>query len=218
MTRISPTTICNSRANPPSIPASRSLLARRASRGFTLIELLVAATIAALLSSFALLSFNIGSGEERLREEARRLFQLTSIAGDDAVFKTTEFGLRLTHSDYTFYTLVDNPSASSSSVSSEKKSRRRWVAVSEAPQLRSREWPEEIEVELFVEGLPVTLDEERDPKAEAKDERLRPHLLFLSNGEVIPNVEMHLRSAASEKAWRIGFNEDGVLALAPLEE
>ena len=83
-------------------------------------------------------------------------------------------------------------------------------------RLRAREWPEEIEIEVFVEGLPIVLDEVRDAKAESTQEKLRPHLMFLSNGETMPNVEVHLSSSESSKTWRIGRSEEGLLALDQL--
>ena len=133
------------------------------------------------------------------------------------MFKTAEYGLRFTQRDYTFYTLEDAESDSSSE--DENSTERRWVALADTEQLRSRTWPEDIEIELFVEGIAVVLDEERDEKAEQEEEeKLRPHLVFLSNGELLPDVELHLRSTTTEKAWRVGIGEEGLLALGPLEE
>ncbi|MEM7208139.1 MAG: prepilin-type N-terminal cleavage/methylation domain-containing protein [Pseudomonadota bacterium] len=193
-------------------------------RGFTLIELLVAVAIAATLSGVALLSINFGGADTQLRDEARRLFQLARIASDEAIFQTTEYGVRFTQSDYAFYTLIsvesDTSQSSFNSSDSSKKTKRelRWQASTDSPHLRAREWPEDVEIEVYVEGLPIVLDEKRDEKAEQKDEKLRPHLMFLSNGEVLPDVEVQLRSTESEKAWRIGIGEDGVLALGLIEE
>ena len=187
---------------------------RQAARGFTLIELLVAAAIAATLAGVAALSFNLGGHDDRLRDEARRVFELGRIAADDAVFKTTEYGVRFTHSDYAFYQLERSTTGSGDT----RKVVRRWVPLSEHRLLRSQEWQQGIEVEVYVEGLPVVLDEERDEEAENKDESLKPHLMFLSNGDVMPNVELHLHSEHTEAAWRIGLTEEGVMGLSLLEQ
>ncbi len=187
-----------------------------ARRGFTLIEIMVVVAAIAILSGVAIVNLSIGGHDDQLRDEARRLFELTRIASDDAIFKTAQYGVRFSHSEYTFYSLQDVP-ASDDETESEKKDRRRWLAIDDR-LLRAREWLPGIEIEVFVEGLPIALEERRDAKAEAAKDDLRPHLMFLSNGETLPDVEVHLRSSESQKAWRIGIGDEGVLTLGPLEE
>ncbi len=184
-----------------------------AARGFTLIELLVVVAAIAILSSVAIVNLNIGGYEDQLRDEARRLFQLTRIASDDAIFKATQYGIRFTHSDYTFYSLQD---AADATAGVKKRKSRRWLAIDER-RLRAREWPREIEIEVFVEGLPIVLEQVRDAKAESEQDKLRPHLMFLSNGETLPDVEVRLSSSESDVTWRIGNGEQGVLTLDQLE-
>jgi hypothetical protein len=169
----------------------------------------------AILSSVAIVNLNIGGYEDQLRDEARRLFQLTRIASDDAIFKATQYGIRFTHREYTFYSLQD-VAKTATTVGANKTSARRWLAI-DGRRLRAREWPREIEIEVFVEGLPIVLEEVRDPKAESKQDKLRPHLMFLSNGETLPDVEVRLSSSESEITWRIGNGEQGVLTLKQLE-
>lgn len=188
----------------------------RVGRGFTLIELLVVVTAIAILSGVAIVNLNIGNHDDRLRDEARRLFQLTRIAADDAIFKRAQYGIRFTHREYTFYTLQDAPKSSDDQLA-DKGDTRRWLAINEK-YLRAREWSGQIEIEVFVEGLPIALDEVRDAKIEAEQNDLRPHLMFLSNGETLPRVEVYLRSSESTKTWRIGMGEEGRLTLQQLED
>ncbi len=191
-------------------------------RGFTLIELLVVVTAISILSGMAVVSLNIGGYDDQLRDEARRLFALTRIAADDAIFKSAQLGVRFTHSEYTFYTLQDTPpDAPDTNFGAQDDNDavvRRWVATEDHAQLHTREWPEDIKLEVFVEGLPIVLDEQRDAKAEADKTDFRPHLIFLSNGEVLPDVEVRLGSTESEKTWRVGIGEDGVLAYGLVDE
>lgn len=189
----------------------------RRSDGFTLIELLVAIAIAAILAGMAIVSLNVGGSDERLEDEARRLYQLTRIASDDAVFKTAQYGVRFTETEYTFYRL-EKSADDKSPGDQDSDDKRRWLAIEDHAQLRSREWPEELAVDVFVEGLPIALDQQRDAAAEAKDKKLRPHIMFLSNGEVMPNAEIHLSSTETEKTWRVGIDDDGLLAVKPLLE
>ena len=103
------------------------------------------------------------------------------------------------------------------SSSADDDTERRWMAIEDNAQLRSREWPDDVAIDVYVEGLAVVLDEERDAKAEAEDKKLRPHLMFLSNGEMMPDTEVHISSTETQKTWRIGVDDDGLLAVAPLE-
>ena len=196
----------------PSAPTTRV----RAG-GFTLIEVLVAVAIVVILSGMAVLTLNIGGYDDRLHDEAKRLFQLTRIASDDAVFKSEQLGVRFTLNDYTFYQLQEKPQPAAGT-SSKKKTKRIWQPVAGDKQLRTREWPDEVEVEVKVDGVFIVLEEERDAKAEARQEDLRPHMIFLSNGEILPDTEVQLRSRESKKAWRVALNEDGIMAIEPLEE
>ena len=129
--------------------------------------------------------------------------------------KTEQYGIRFTQSEYTFYRLEDVEAKSTTS--SKDETERRWLAVEDNAQLRSREWPDDVSIDVYVEGLAVVLDEKRDAKAEADDKKLRPHLMFLSNGEVMPDTEVHISSTQTQKTWRVGIDDDGLLAVKPLE-
>jgi hypothetical protein len=41
--------------------------------------------------------------------------------------------------------------------------------------------------------------------------------MFLCNGETLPDVEVRLSISESEKTWRIGNGEQGILTLNQLE-
>ena len=142
------------------------------SRGFTLLELMVVMVIIGVIIGFAALSIGDGGQGERIKTEARRLAALMQLTGDEAVLNGTQLGLLLTPEGYRFL----------------KFGADEWKPVEDDPLLRARKLPEDMAVQLRMEGMPVSV--EKDPKEP------EPHLIFLSSGDRTP-FELELGPADS---------------------
>ena len=139
-------------------------------KGFSLIELIVVLAIIATVTGVVVPRINFGGDKKQIRAEALRLAELFRRASDESVFKTTEIGIRFTDGDYQFLKLEgDNRTG-------------KWVAY-ESDTFRKREWPEGFEIEVEIAGVGVALEPAEDAEI---DENTRPHVMMLSNGEIMP--------------------------------
>ncbi len=163
----------------------------RTSSGFTLIELLVALLIIGIVVTAATLS--IGNNDAELEESARRLQAVLDLAADEAVLQSRDLGFSVTAEGYRFLVRGDEG----------------WRTVNGDPLLRERFLPEELRLELTVEGLPVapSVDEEEQPT---------PQVLLFSSGERTP-FEATLRPARTPSpAWRVTGEPVGRISLEPV--
>ncbi len=135
--------------------------ARRPTAGFTLIELLVVMVIVGVIITAATLVLS-DPKETALKTETYRLVALLELAKEDAVFQGRELAVGFWQQGYTFYELDEEG---------------KWQAITGDRQLRERELPEEMDVELYLEGLKVTLN----PNPETE-----PQVYVLSSGELMP--------------------------------
>ncbi len=165
-------------------------------RGFTLIEILVSIVVIGILMSAVMVSFNVSSGEETLRDEARRLMSLIELAQDDAMLQGREFGLEFTIDAYRFveYDPYTN----------------QWAELVNDNYLQYWSLPENIELDLFLEDQRVLLDQIHEPieyanEASRPDEAYAPHLLIFSSGDATP-FELHLLN--DEDEFRAGIQGD----------
>lgn len=149
-------------------------------QGFTLLELLVSIVIIGVILSMAVLSVG-GGRDDEVEEEARRLAALMELAGQEAILKTKELGVRFTPNGYQFMEWIK----------ANDDDEGRWQAFADGV-LKNRELADGLEVELFdQEGLPVTLeiedsDEDEDEDKDEEMKKITPHILLLSSGERTP--------------------------------
>ena len=150
------------------------------SQGFTLLELLVSIVIIGLILSMAVLSVG-GGRDDEVEEEARRLAALMELAGQEAILKTKELGLRFTPNGYQFMVWKKGDDEKDGDERED-----RWQEYVDGV-LKARELPEELEFELFLEGLPVTLEmEDSDADEDKKKKKIKPHIILFSSGERSP--------------------------------
>lgn len=140
-------------------------------RGFTLLEVLAVLFIIGIIVSFASLSVNQSSSRV-VEDEARRLHGLLRMASDEAVLKGQELALQFNSQSYAFVQLKED----------------KWLPVDQDRLLREREVPEGIELQLTLEGVAMSLEENEQP----------PRIFLLSSGELTP-FELTLVAPESDK-------------------
>jgi general secretion pathway protein H len=120
---------------------------RRFAAGFTLMEVMVVLVLIGIITSFAVLSVSGGSGQ-RLAEEAQRLAKLIELHQQEAILSGELRGIRFNHAGYTILSL------------SEKG---QWQTPA-AAALTQRQLPEDMTLDLWVEGRPVNLKIASEPQ------------------------------------------------------
>lgn len=159
----------------------------RKQQGFTLIELIVVIAIIATMTSIIVPRINLGGDKNQIKKEALKLAELFRRASDESIFKQTEIGIRFTDRDYQFLRLEgDNRTG-------------KWVPF-EDKMFRKREWPEGFEVEIEVAGVPIVLEASEDAKI---DDKTRPHVMVLSNGEIMPDFKVVVDKGLLEERYQV---------------
>jgi general secretion pathway protein H len=186
-----------------------------AARGFTLIEVLVVVVILAILSSFALLNMNFDNRGKQIESLARQMAALISLASDESIYLQQELGLRFGETDFGFYRLVkpkreasqqDDQRAVTLGEEDAKPDKPSWQPVNNDPRLRSRPLPEDVEVLLEISGVEVVIEDPTDADIEAG--KVKPQVLLLSNGEIMPDFSILLRDLDGDHAYTIASGVD----------
>lgn len=153
--------------------------ARSVARGFTLIEVMVTMTIIAILVGAVVLNIDFRNVGTAMRDTARRTALLMELASDQAVYARQNFGIRFHPGSYEFYVLSEDESGESS-----------WELF-EDEQLKFRDPSVPTEFAVDISGVPIILEELSVELDEATDEDpIKPHVLFLSNGEMMPDFRV----------------------------
>lgn len=177
--------------------------------GFTLIELLVVLFIIGIVTAMATLSVGVGSRDQTLEREVRRLEDLLELARDEAVLQGQEYGLTFFDAGYAFSTYDWAAGA--------------WQPVESGGPLTERQLAAETVIDLSVEGRQIRLADELPPPAPAKpasrdgqsdakgratEKPAEPHVLILSSGDITP-FELRLRPATGLAAVTLRAADDG---------
>ncbi len=173
---------------------SRPAAAR--ARGFTLIELLVTVTIISILVGAVVINIDFRNVGKSVRNTAQRTGLLMDLAADQAVYSRLQFGIRFHPESYEFYVLNENDDGDST-----------WE-IFEDGQLRFR--PEDVPVEFQVDisGVPIVLEELLVELEDATEEDpMKPHVIFLSNGEIIPDFRILISDLDGEFRYQVATGE-----------
>lgn len=145
---------------------------QRLSGGFTLLELLMVVLLVGIISGIAMLSFNPGGMERKIREEADRLAVVMEQAANEAVMQNREYGLQLLGDHYTFLCLNEE--------------KQQWDDC-EGKFFQSHTLTPGIQIRILRERQQnLMLSEELSDKDDALLQRKQPDIYFLSNGEASP--------------------------------
>lgn len=172
----------------------------RSGRGFSLLELVVVIAMMAVLTAMIVPRLNIGGEKDQIKTESLRLAELMRRASEESIFKTRELGIRFTDGDYQFLKL-------------EADGRKgKWVAY-EDKIFRKREWPESFEIEIEIAGVAMELEDAEQFKI---DDKTSPHVMFLSNGEVMPDFRVLIDKGILDDRWQVasGVEQPVVVGIA----
>jgi len=172
------------------LQSGRTVAAEARDSGFTLLEILVVIVIIAILAGFVTVNLDLRNTPKTIRDEAQRLGFLMQIASEQAVYAKAQLGVRFHPEDYEFYFLgADEEGAQS------------WQILDDE-RLRFRESNEEIEFQVDISGVPILLETLEDERAALTEEdpEIKPHIMFLSNGEIMPDFAITV--ADSEARFR----------------
>jgi len=127
-------------------------------QGFTLIELLVVVVIISISIGMVVAAFSSGSDEDVAEEEIIKLQQLLRFAHAQSVVRAQEYGLRFYKTGYRFM-LYDEKT-------------KLWIDLVGDKLLRSRKFPEQLELDLYIDQLSVDLLDsvDDDPQIEEEEE------------------------------------------------
>lgn len=196
----------NSRRRPRRRLVGLSLLAQQ--RGFSLIEVMAVVVILAILSSVALLNMNFDNKGKEVRQQAEQLAALMALASDEAIYLQKELGLRFAEQKFDFYqlekksaTTEDPKEQSALGEDDDAPKPPYWKPVTDDPRLRSRQISDEMEVELSLSGIEIVIE---DPSpTDVETFKVKPQIMMLSNGEVLPEFEVIVRDIDGEHEYRV---------------
>lgn len=151
--------------------------------GFSLIEILVAMAIMAVLIGIAVPLIG-NSNDKFAKQEVNRLLAAVEMVRDLAVIENREYGLTIDEDGYQFLVLNDEANDAPA----------RWQVIADIPALNAHEFPDEVEVnvsidgenifssaddeiEIFEEDVDIFEEEEEEEKVDP------PQIYFLSTGE-----------------------------------
>ncbi len=171
---------------------------KRWSDGFTLIELLVVVFIVGLVSGFAVLSIGSLDDERDIEEQARRLQYQLIMAGEESIIQGHPIGVQFKQGKYTF--LIAG--------------RTEWLEINDNKALSSQELLRDWRFELLLGGKGIPLVKEG---VDASKEKLSPHIIFYSSGEIDP-FELLIEDSENTPKYRIMYGDEGVIALIVAKE
>ncbi len=175
---------------------------QRCQSGFSLLELIVVIAMMAVLTGVIVPRLNLGGEEKQVRDETLRLAELMNRAAEESVFKTRQLGVRFTDGDYHFL-LLDGDGREG-----------KWVAY-DSTMFRTREWPDDFDIEVQITDQPIELDASESFKI---DEKTRPHIMFLSNGEVMPDFKVTVEKGFNDERWQVASGVEELITVGKAEE
>lgn len=169
----------------------------RRSGGFTLIEIMVVVAIIAIMAGAVVLKIDFQNVGVIVRDNAQRTRLLMILASDEAIYSRQQLGIRFHPNNYEFYILTKN----------EKSGQEVWQIL-EDDQLKFRDVSVTLEFQVDITGLPIVLEELEDEMANAtEDDPIKPHVLFLSNGEMMPDFRVLIADQEGEHEHVISTGE-----------
>ena len=190
------------------------MMSLRNSSGFSLLELLVVVFIVGILASMFTLSVGVTSGDPPVEREVDRLEAVLQIASEEAILKGREIGIRFYRDSYEFATYFEkfieyDDVDTDSQDGDDAKIRSEWTVLRDDDVLGPRVLPEDVVLELEIDGRSVILDRdgmEIDDKEPEKE--YQPQVFIFSSGEISPFI-VELRQQFQSNGAMIEVTADG---------
>jgi general secretion pathway protein H len=177
---------------------------RRPDSGFTLLELLVVVFIIGILVTMFTLSVGLTGGDRDLEREVDRLEALIKLASEEALMQGREIGMRFYVDGYEFASYQEDfldyrdpdPEDAADLEGEKNPGTSEWVILGQHELLGPRRLPEQIELELEIDGRSIVLkpiEEKTDDDGDSEKE-YRPQVRIFSSGDLLPFVIRFSRS------------------------
>jgi general secretion pathway protein H len=152
-------------------------------KGFSLLEILIAMAIMAIMIAVAFPNLSKNS-DQMAKKEALRLVAAIEFVRDQSIIMNQEYGLNIDEEGYQFLVLSEDDDNKPPT----------WQKIEGVPELELHEFPEELEVNLSIDGDNVFAVKEDDVEIfeedidifedEEESEKFEPpQIYFLSSGE-----------------------------------
>ena len=177
-------------------------------RGFTLLELLVVVVIAAILFTYTTLAIRTDSPADIIKKEAQRFDRLVQLALEEAILRGEEYALEINIDGYRFLRFSEEE---------------QWLPISHDKILRTRQLPQDMELEMQLEETEIVIelaedtDNEEGLTAESEDDeenktsKIIPQVYLLSSGEITPEFAVRFYILGVETSYDVKAQFDGSL-------
>lgn len=178
----------------------------RRSGGFTLIEIMVVVAIIAIMTGAVVLKVDFRNVGTIVRDSALRTQLLMVLASDEAIYARQQLGIRFHPNSYEFYILTNNEDGQGT-----------WEII-EHDRLKFRDEQVKLEFQVEISGLPIVLEElEVELASVTEEDPIKPHVLFLSNGEMMPDFRVLIADVDGEHEHELATGEVEPIVLEQLE-
>ena len=173
-------------------------------RGFTLMELLVVIVIISIsFSLFLTINFSFSNPGDAIKKEALKLQRILEFAHEQSVIRAEEYGVRFNEQRYRFMQLDDETE--------------KWVDITTDKLLRDRQLPDNIQIELLIEDIEVSLDE-KDIDTGEPGREIKPQVFIMSSGELSPNFVARFRISGFDDFYELHGDLNGKYALKEIKD
>ncbi|MDH5484896.1 MAG: type II secretion system minor pseudopilin GspH [Gammaproteobacteria bacterium] len=180
-------------------------LKQRYQTGFTLIELLVVVVIISLSAGMMLINISFSDPEDAIEKEARRLHALLQFSHQQAIIRGEEYGLRFYQQAYAFMIFDEETQL--------------WQNADSQKHFSFHELPEDMQLDLLIEGTNVVLNTEREKKRSPGSQqennentdtkKIKPQVFLLSSGELSPEFVLNLRIPGVDTHYELHAHGNG---------
>lgn len=148
---------------------------------------MVVIIIVGIMFSFLALSIRGSSPEEAIKTEAQRLNQLIQVALEEAILRGEEYAIVFKPNSYQFAHLTDSG----------------WQYIQKNRQLRLRELPQDITIELTVDKSYFSFDSNSTDPNDSTKKTVEPQVFLLSSGEITPEFTVDIMIFGVNVSYRI---------------